>query len=425
MNGMTTHDVLVVGGGPAGSSTATWLARAGLRVALFERERFPRFHVGESLIPATLPILDRLGVLSAVAQGGFITKYGAVFTDQEMDLEHTFYFLRDRPWPHYSYQVPRAQFDALLLDHARASGVVVRQPSLVESVSLDESGVTLTGESEDDGRFAARGAFLVDASGRDGFLATRVGRRDRVPNLGKVALYAHFHGAHRAPGIDEGHIRIHVFEDGWFWWIPFAGDLTSIGCVMHARTVRGREGNLEDLFDDMVRKCWRVQKGLEHAERVTPLHREANFAYVNRPMAGDRHLAVGDAVALVDPIFSGGVHIALASGELAARAIVRAFADGRFTVGRFRTYERQVWDGITPFFRFIHKYYEPAFLELLLKPRNYFGMRDAVLSVLAGGAFFGMSGRTRRSLNLLFALTRLKVWARRLAGQPAESRLEW
>jgi flavin-dependent dehydrogenase len=416
--------VAIVGGGPGGATVAGFLARAGLSVVLFERETFPRFHVGESLLPATLPILDRLGALDAVTRRGFQVKYGAVFSDQEMDLEQRYYFLRDRPWPHYSFQVPRAEFDTILLEHARATGVDVRQPATVERIALERDGVTLAGVAAGT-RFTTRATFLVDATGRDALVASRVGRRDRVPNLGKVALFAHFRGAERASGIDEGSIRIHVFPDGWFWWIPFAGDTTSVGCVMHARTAREWHGELDELLDAMVSRCWRVAKGLEGAERVTPVHRAANFAYVNHPAVGDRFVAVGDAIAFVDPIFSGGVHIAMSSGELAARAIAGAFRDGRFEARRFRAYERAVWRGVEPFFRFIRKYYEPAFLELFLKPRNRLGMFDAVLSVLAGGAFGGLPVRTRLSLEALFALVRVNVWLRRRAGLPVESRLEW
>jgi len=423
---MTTSacDVAVVGGGPAGSTTAAFLARAGFDVALFEREEFPRLHVGESLLPAMLPLLDRLGAREAVAAHGFLVKHGATFHDQESGLEHTFYFAEGKPWPSYSYEVPRAEFDALLLDHARTQGVHVHQPATVESVALDDGGVTLT-VRDGDGPRTTRAAFLVDASGRDSFLASRTGHRERIPNLGKVALFAHFRGAERASGRAEGNIRIYIFEDGWFWWIPFAGDVTSVGCVLHARTVRGREASLEALYGEMIARCRRVAAGLAAAQRITPVHPVANFSYVNRPIIGDRFLCVGDTLAFVDPIFSGGVFIAMQSGELAARTIEQAFRHGRFEAARFAAYERAVRRGMAPFFRMIHKYYEPAFLELFLKPSNWFGMLDGVLSVLAGGFFLRIPWRTRLSLSLLFTLARVNVWTRQRAGLPTTSRLEW
>jgi flavin-dependent dehydrogenase len=416
-------DVAVIGGGPAGASTATFLAKAGLDVCVFERQTFPRFHVGESLIPATLSILERMGVRERIETHGFLMKHGATFTDQESGREYTFYFLRDRPWPPYAYQVRRGEFDAILLDHAARTGARVLQPATVSAVAFDAAGATLT--VDEGGRAStARARFVVDATGREGLVSVRGGERRRMPNLGKVALFAHFRGAARASGRDEGNIQIHVFEDGWFWWIPFAGDVTSVGCVMHARTVRGREGALEALFDDMVSRCARVREGLTGAERVTPLHRAANFSYENTPVVGDRFLAVGDAVAFVDPIFSGGVHIALQSGEVAARTIAHAFAENRFEARVFRSYERTMRAGLAPFFRMIRKYYEPAFIALFVNPRNYFGMMEAVLTVLAGGAFFSMPLRLRVGLELL-GLTRVNTWIRRRAGLPAESRLEW
>lgn len=417
------HDVIVVGGGPAGSTTGAFLARAGRRVLLFEREPFPRFHVGESLLPATLPILDRMGVLATVAERGFQMKYGATFHDPESDHQRTFYFLTGKPWPSYSYQVLRSDFDALLLEHAAKQGVDVRQPATVESFALDADGVSVTA-LHDGLPITARARVLVDASGRDGFVATKVGRRERIPNLGKVALFAHFRGAERAPGRDEGNIAIHVFEDGWFWWIPLANDLTSLGCVMHARTVRAWPGHLDQLYAEMVRRCPRVARRLVGAERVTEIHPVANFSYMNGPLVGDRFLAVGDAIAFVDPIFSSGVHIALQSGELAARAVDRALEDGRFTAARFAPYERAVERGLRPFFRFINKYYEPAFFEVFLRPRTRFVI-EGVLSVLSGGAFMKMGWRTRLALSVLFAAARVNLWMRRRAGRPVESRLEW
>ena len=419
-----SYDVAVIGGGPGGSTVATHLARGGLSVALFEREAFPRFKVGESLVPASMLLLERSGALEAVAQGGFQVKYGATFQDLNTGLGHVFYFLRGMPWPHWTYNVPRAEFDTILLEHARKQGVQVHQPASVGAVAFDAEGVTLQADSEGE-RQSYRARFLVDASGRDGFLAARVGRRQRVPNLGKVALFAHYHGADRFPGIEEGNIRLYLFDAGWFWWIPFANNVTSVGAVLHARTVRAHAGTPEELFESMVRQCRPVHEHLGSAERVTPIHRVANFAYTNAPIVGDRYLCVGDAIAFVDPIFSTGVFIAMRTGELAAAAVQEAFADGDFSARRFAAYERKVWRGVAPFFKFIHKYYEPAFLDIFLQPNNVFGAVTAVLNVLSGASFIHMPLRIRAALALFFGVTRVNAWLRRLSGRPVESRLEW
>jgi flavin-dependent dehydrogenase len=292
-------------------------------------------------------------------------------------------------------------------------------------VEFDAGGATI-GIREGGETRRVRARFVVDASGRDGFLASRrVGRREPIPGLGKVALFAHYEGASRWAGRDEGLIRLYIFEDGWFWWIPFSGDVTSIGCVLHARTARGREGSIDALFDDMISRCARVAEGLRGARRITPVRSAANFSYRTQPVAGDRFVCVGDTLAFVDPIFSSGVYIAMQTGELAAAEILNAFAAGRFEARRFNAYGRRVRRGVGPFVRFIRRYYEPAFLEVFLQPSNRLGVLNGVLGVLAGGAFLRMRMRMRCSLGFFFALVRVNRMLRRRRGQTVESRLEW
>ena len=424
-DGDRIHDVLVVGGGPAGSTAATCLARGGLSVVVVEGEPFPRFHVGESLLPASIPLFERLGVLERIRRHGFLVKYGASFHDQESGLEYTFYFREGKPWPHWSFEVKRAELDQILLDHAASQpGVTLFQPATVDKVAFDAEGVIAQVEDGDGGR-EVRARFLVDASGRDGFLASRHGRRRPIPGLGKVAAFAHFRGARRWTGREEGNIRIVTFEDGWFWWIPFAGDVTSVGCVMHARTVRGREGSIPELFETMIARCPRVRDGLAGAERITPVHTAANFSYMADPVVGDRFLCVGDAVQFVDPIFSAGVFIAMSSAEMAAAEICRAFRHNRFEAARFAGYERRLRRAVRPFLRFIWKFYDPSFVEIFLKPRETFGMLDSVTGILAGGAFRSMPWRMRLSLAVFFAIVRVNRWVRRRHGRSIESRLEW
>jgi len=419
-----TTDVLVVGAGPGGTTAATFLARGGLNVTVVEREAFPRFRVGESLVPNCMPILNRLGIEERVLAHGFQRKYGATFHDQELDLEAGFRFREGRPWPKFTLDVHRAEFDQMLLEHAAAQGVTVLQPATVEKVLFDADGVTVRVAGAD-GEREVRARFLVDASGRDAFLASRQGQRTPMPGLGKVAVFAYYRGAKRFPGNEEGDVRIYIFPDGWFWYIPLAHDETSVGCVMHARVAKSREGSMPELLDAMIERCHRVRDNVRGAERVTQVYTASHFAYDVEPIVGDRFLCVGDAVGFVDAIFSPGVFIAMASGEMAAGAVLEAFRTGRFQARRFRPYRKRVLACMAPFRKFILAFYDRAFLDVFLRPRDFLGMLDAVTMVLAGGSYTGVPWKMRLSLAGFFQIIRIARWINRRKGVPLESRLEW
>jgi flavin-dependent dehydrogenase len=418
-------DVAVVGGGPAGATAAAFLARAGLAVVCFERERFPRFHVGESLLPATMPLFERLGVHQRLLAAGFQRKNGAVFAQETDGRQVTLNFRRGPTWEDHAYNVPRADFDRILLDHATKEGAVVREGAEVRDLALRDDGVRLTVRVGDGAAEDVEAAFLVDASGRDALVASRLGRRVPLPDLGKAALFAHYRGARRWTGRMEGHLQAYLFEHGWFWWIPFTEDLTSVGVVLHRRALKDRRGSLDELFEEMVAASPTVSSGLAGATRVTAVHRVANFSYRTEPAIGDRFVAIGDAVVFIDPVFSTGVYVAMQSAELASDVIVRAFRDGEFRAARFDAYRRRVVAGTALFFEFIERYYDPAFLDVFFAPNPPAALKDALTTVFAGGAFLDQPLWLRARLACVRLAVRRARWLRRRRGLPVESQLPW
>jgi flavin-dependent dehydrogenase len=421
----TRCDVAVVGGGPAGSTVSAFLARAGLQVVCFEREHFPRFHVGESLLPASLPLFERLGVRQRLEAAGFQRKHGAVFVEESTRRKVTLNFRRGPFWEDHAYNVPRADFDRILLDHATKMGAVVREGAEVREVALHADGVRLTAHTSGGAVEEIEAAFLVDASGRDALVASRMGRRVPLPDLGKAALFAHYRGARRMTGRMEGHLQAYLLEQGWFWWIPFTGGLTSVGIVLHRRAFKDRAGSLEDLFEEMVAASPAVSSGLAGATRVTDVHPVANFSYRTEPAVGDRFVAIGDAVVFIDPVFSTGVYVAMQSAELASDVIVRAFRDGEFRAQRFDDYRRRVDRGTALFFEFIERYYDPAFLDVFFAPRPPAVLKDALTTIFAGGAFLRQPLWLRARLSCVRAAVAWTRRQRRRRGLPVESQLTW
>jgi halogenation protein CepH len=357
------YDVVIAGGGPAGTATGITLARRGYRVALFERERFPRFHVGESLLPALWDLWDDLGVTTRLENLGFPIKQGVNFVMPNVphDLafrtdEYPEYFQRP-----YTFHVDRARFDTLLLDRAREVGVDVREGWSVAEVRFDGTravGVSVTGPDGVARRVDA--SAVVDATGRDCLLARKLGWRKPDPALNKLSYFTHFRGAHR-PLNAEGNVmtEIHCIPGGWIWYIPLAGDIVSVGAVLDAEWIRqsGIKG-VEQRFQKAIASSARISAWVEGAERVEQVHTISNISYLADSFAGDGFVLVGDASSFVDPIFSAGVTLAVRGGVFAAQALDEGLQRGDLSAEALRAYERRIRKPMERIFSLIYSWYD-------------------------------------------------------------------
>lgn len=394
-------DVIVIGGGPAGSTAATLLARKGFSVTLLERERFPRFQIGESLLPYNNDLFARLGVADTIARGTFTPKYGAGFFTADGALGYTFRFFENLPDAyHRSFQVKRAEFDDLLLRNAAASGVDVREGSAVTSVALgDPSRAVVTcanGQS-----FEAR--FVIDASGHGALLGNRMGSREDVASLTKVAIFAHYRNVPRPEGRDAGNTIIVVLRDAWFWLIPVSGDTMSVGLVVDRDHLRRCGLTPEELLERTIAATPYVAERMTAAERVTPIYVRRDFSFSMRTMVGSNFALVGDAAGFLDPIFSTGVFMAMKSADIAADAVEQRLRAG--SMRALRRYERSFQHAFGRYFRFIDNFYRREFLEVFLQPKKDYGLIPAITAVLAGNIF---SRENRWKLALFFTFVRIQ-----------------
>ncbi len=385
----SSWDVLVVGGGPAGSTIAALLAERGHRVVLVEKDKHPRFHIGESLLPFNLPLLDRLGVLSEVERIGMI-KYGAEFIAPECEGKcSTFLFARafEKSLP-YAYQVRRSEFDHILLKSAAAKGVTVAEQCLVTDVGFPgDAGVVAQVRVQDGSQQSWRARFLVDATGRDALLASKFGIRERNRKHSSAALFGHFTGARRLPGKAEGNISIFWFNQGWFWFIPLADGTTSVGAVCWPAYLKSRRTDLTSFFFETIAQCPAIADRLQQATLMTPITATGNFSYESQRMSGTSYLIVGDAFAFIDPMFSSGVYLAMSSAFRAADAVDDCLRFPDQAARSLRRFQRTTLRGLRTYSWFIYRATTPAFRNLFMHPRNVLRVEEALMSLLAGDVF--------------------------------------
>ncbi len=336
-------DVVVVGGGPAGAAAATMLVRKGWRVRLYERDRFPREHVGESLLPASMPVLAELGVLPAVEAEGFLPKYGATMVWGRDPDPWSWSFAESSPRYPHAFQVVRARFDEILLRNAAANGVDVREGHRVLAAEAGPAGATLRVEDGDGAEHATRARFVVDASGQAGLIGRARGLREADPFFRNLAVYGYFEGGSRLPAPDTNNIFIESIEDGWLWAIPLHTGVVSTGVVVDSAVGRERIAELgaDRFFRERVAGGPHTAALLKGATLTGPPTIVRDWSYASSELAGEGFVLAGDAACFVDPLFSSGVHLALSSGVLAAAYVTSALKDPQLGRAAAAVYEEQ------------------------------------------------------------------------------------
>jgi geranylgeranyl reductase family protein len=381
----SAFDVIVIGGGPAGSAAATRLAQRGHRVLLLEKEQFPRFHIGESMLPCVMPLIEKLGAMPRLKAADFLPKYAAEFVTADGSLRRRYAF-RDGlvQGASSAFEVDRSEFDKLLLENAAEQGVTVRQGAQVIRFDLDaKPGVSVVARLDDGSETIFRASMLIDASGQASMLAGRLGLREMDQELKNFAVFSHYEGASRASGEEEGDISVVLVPGGWWWVIPLRNDRTSVGLVGPSRNLRGQKPD-EAYFQAQIDNTPFVRERLASATRVAPVRSVSDYSYVSKKLVGDRFVLVGDAAAFIDPVFSTGVYLGIVGAFRAAEVIDLALRSGNFERARFLGYERETQKNVATYRRFVKGFYTPEFVDVLMSPSDWLSLRAAITSLLAG-----------------------------------------
>ncbi len=388
----TNYDVIVIGGGPAGSTVASILAREGRKVVLFEKERFPRHHIGESLMTDTYFTFQRMGLLEKLKASPFVRKYSVQFANPAGRESRPFYFFE--ALHHESavtWQVTRAQFDLMLIEHAADQGADVYQETQIKRVLFEGDrahGVEALMRDGSIKTFEAR--VVVDATGQTAMLSNKFGWRVRDPKLKKAVLYSYFKGAHREPDLNGGAtlvLRTPLGSNGWFWYIPLENDITSVGVVADPEyLVKGRGQDLSKIFHEEIEKVESCRRRVEGATRVDKIYSILDYSYRSTHCAGNGFILIGDAYGFLDPIYSSGVLLALKMAELAADSIHDAFRSDDFSAANLGGFQPKLDKGIESMRKLVYAFYNEGFsFSQFLK--KYPEQRTNIITLLMGNVF--------------------------------------
>lgn len=401
-------DVAIIGGGPGGSTLATLLARRGHDVTLFEKAQHPRFHVGESLLPMNLPIFERLGVLEQINQIG-VPKLGADFTFGDRDdLCQVYRFERALgDCPPYAFEVRRDRFDQILFEASRAAGTHIWENTRVTAVSPDRDRATLQAETSDGMQVDCICKIVIDASGRDAFMAAKNGWRRPNKQHASAAIFGHFKNVTRREGRDQGNISIYHFDHGWIWMIPLHDNTVSVGATCWPEYLKTRRGDTETFLRQTLALSKPAQVRMRDARAISPVRVAANYSYASKKLWNNYYMAIGDACAFLDPVFSSGVYLAMHNAEQAVSAIeYKLQGKQRHYRSACRRYVKANKRGLKAFSWFIYRFTTPAMQTLFTYPRNIWQVENAVISLLAGDVFNNIAVARRLWLfKLLYAVS--------------------
>ncbi len=408
-------DVAVIGGGPAGSTAASLLARRGYKVIALEKAHHPRFHIGESLLPMNLPLFERLGVLDKVRAMG-VFKPGADFEAANERGYNTFLFSRALGMsPPHSYQVWRQDFDRMLYEHARECGADAREGH--EVIAAEQTGprdLQLDVLTDAARTYRIQARYVVDASGRDTFLAAKKKLRRKNDQHQSAAIFGHFRGADRRPGGDAGNISIYRFEHGWMWMIPLPDDVMSVGAVCRPEYLKQRKGRTVEFLMETLQRNRALWRRVERAELIdSEVRVTGNYSYDSTRMGAPGWVLVGDAFAFLDPVFSSGVYLAMSGAEQAAMMVDAALRNPSQEAPLLRKLEKRQRAGMARFSFFIYRFNGSVMQQLFRSPRNTWQLEQGLISMLAGDLFDSPKVLRRLQLfKLVYAICGLRNFRR-------------